>query len=63
LVQGLEWYARKHGYPSPCGRVPGGDDHDEEKEILILSSHMDRKSVWEDTMKEKEKEKEKEDRR
>jgi hypothetical protein len=33
----------------------GMNDHDDEdKEILILSSHMDRKSVWEDIMKEKE---------
>jgi hypothetical protein len=54
IVKELECYARTYGYPSPCGRVPGGDVHDEDKEILILSSHMDRKSVWEAIMSEKQ---------
>jgi hypothetical protein len=42
-----------YGYPSPCGKVLGGDVDEEEKELFTPSSHMDKKSVWEAIMAEK----------
>ena len=53
IIKELEYYARRYGYPSPCGKVLGGDVDEEEKELFILSSHMDKKSVWEAIMAEK----------
>ena len=55
IIKELEYYARRYGYPSPCGKVLGGDVDEEEKELFILSSHMDKKSVWEAIMAEKAK--------
>eukprot|EP01028_Stygiella_incarcerata_P004357 TRINITY_DN1949_c0_g1_i1.p1 TRINITY_DN1949_c0_g1~~TRINITY_DN1949_c0_g1_i1.p1 ORF type:complete len:674 (-),score=154.89 TRINITY_DN1949_c0_g1_i1:1412-3433(-) len=54
IIEDLENYARRNGYPSPCGRIPGAATGEKEKEILILSSNMDRKSVWEEIMKGKQ---------
>jgi hypothetical protein len=53
IIEELEYYARRYGYPSPCGKVLGGDVDEEEKELFILPSHMDKKSVWKAIMAEK----------